>query len=435
MIEKIKNLLHSKSIKNSGWIIGDQVFQMGLQLIVGMITARYLGPSNYGTLSYTASFITFFVSIATLGMEGVVIKKLIEHPDEEGLYLGSSIVFRIFSSIFSILSVSLVVYVLNPEEPIKLLLVFVQSIQLIFKAGKILDSWFQRHLLSKYSSLGSMLSCVAVSAYKIYLLAAGKSIVWFAFSNSISEAVIICIMIYAYKKAGGQKLRYSFTIGKEILHESYHFIISGLMVAIYGQMDRIMLGQMLNDTAVGLYSTATTICGMWIIIPTAFINSFQPIIMEEKNNGNEKKYILRLEQLYSSIIWMCIIVALLVGLLSKPVIYILYGSAYLKAAEPLAISIWYETFAMIGSARGIWILCENKNKYVKYYLFMGTIANLILNATLIPIYGMNGAAFATLITQIITSLIAPLFFKETRIHTKLVLDAFLLKWYWGKEYK
>ena len=209
MLEKIKNLLHSKSIKNSGWIIGDQVFQMGLQLIVGMITARYLGPSNYGTLSYTASFITFFVSIATLGMEGVVIKKLIEHPDEEGLYLGSSIVFRIFSSIFSILSVSLVVYVLNPEEPIKLLLVFVQSIQLIFKAGKILESWFQRHLLSKYSSLGSMLSCVAVSAYKIYLLATGKSIVWFAFSNSISEAVILCIMIYAYKKAGGQKLRYS----------------------------------------------------------------------------------------------------------------------------------------------------------------------------------------------------------------------------------
>lgn len=435
MLEKIENLLHSKSIKNSGWIIGDQIFQMGLQLIVGMITARYLGPSNYGTLSYTASFITFFISISSLGMEGVVIKKLIEHPDEEGLYLGSSIVFRIFSSIFSILSVSLVVYVLNPDEPIKLLLVFVQSVQLIFKAGKILESWFQRHLLSKYSSLGSMLSCVAVSTYKIYLLATGKSIVWFAFSNSISEAVILCIMIYAYKKAGGQKLRYSFSTGKEILHESYHFIISGFMVAIYGQMDRIMLGQMLNDTVVGLYSTATTICGMWVIIPTAFINSFQPIIMEEKNNGNEKKYILRLEQLYSSIIWMCIIVALLVGLLSKPIIYILYGSAYLKAAEPLAISIWYETFAMIGSARGIWILCENKNKYVKYYFFVGTIANLILNATLIPIYGMNGAAFATLITQIITSLIAPLFFKETRIHTKLVLDAFLLKWYWGKEYK
>ena len=115
MIGKIKKLLKSKSIKNSGWIIGDQIFEMALQLIVGMITARYLGPANYGTLSYTASFVTFAVSIATLGMDGVVIKKLIDHPDEEGLYLGSSMVFRLISSIVSIISVSLIVFILNPS--------------------------------------------------------------------------------------------------------------------------------------------------------------------------------------------------------------------------------------------------------------------------------------------------------------------------------
>ena len=433
MIGKIKKLLKSKSIKNSGWILGDQIFEMALQLIVGMITARYLGPANYGTLSYTASFVTFAVSIATLGMDGVVIKKLIDHPDEEGLYLGSSMVFRLISSIVSIISVSLIVFILNPSEQIKVILVFVQSIQLTFRAVKILESWFQRHLISKYSSIGSMLSCVAVSIYKIYLLATGKSVIWFAFSNSVTEAVIVAVMWISYKKVGGQKLSFSFKVGKEILHESYHFIISGLMVAIYSQMDRVMLGQMVNDTAVGLYSVATTIVGMWIIVPTAVINSFQPIVMEAKHSGNEKLYITRLEQLYSAIIWMCIIASIGVSLLAKPVIYILYGKAYLDASEALKISMWYETFAMIGSARGIWILCENKNKYVKHYLLVGTIVNLILNAVLIPIYSINGAAFATLVTQVVTSLIAPLLFKETRIHTKLVLDSFILKWYWGKE--
>ena len=433
MIEKIKELLKSKSIKNSGWIIGDQVFEMGLQLIVGMITARYLGPANYGTLSYTASFVTFFTSIATLGMDGVVIKKLIDHPDEEGLYLGSSMVFRIISSILSIISVSIIVFILNPAEELKVILVFVQSIQLTFKAIKVLESWFQRHLLSKYSSIGSMLSCVVVSAYKIYLLATGKSVIWFAFSNSVTEAVIVLVMWISYKKVGGQKLSYSFKVGKEILYESYHFIISGLMVAIYSQMDRVMIGQMIDDTAVGLYSVATTIVGMWIIIPTAVINSFQPIVMEAKHSGNEKLYITRLEQLYSAIIWMCIIVSVGVGLLAKPIIHILYGEAYLGAANSLKIAIWYETFAMIGSARGIWILCENKNKYVKYFFLIGTIVNLILNAVLIPIYSIEGAAFATLVTQIVTSLIAPLLFKETRIHTKLVLDSFTLKWYWGNK--
>ena len=432
ILSKAKSLLNSKSIKNSGWIIGQQIFQMALQLIVGIFTARYLGPSNYGSLNYTASFVTFFTSIATLGMDGVVIKKLVEHPDDEGLYLGSSMGLRFIASVFSIISVSLIVFILNPSQPIKLVLVFLQSFQLSFKAIEILDSWFQRHLKSKYVSIGKMLACITVSAYKFFLLATAKNIVWFAFSNSLTNGVVMLVEIYFYKKDNGQKLKFNFKIGKEILYESYHFIISGLMVAIYGQMDRIMIGQMLTDTDVGLYTTATAICGMWIFIPTAVISSFQPVIMETKKYQSHESYILKLEQLYSAIIWLCILVSCFVVLLAKPVILVLYGKQYIGAVTTLQIAIWFETFSMIGTARGIWILCENKNKYVKYYLFIGVIVNLILNAVMIPAIGINGAALATLVTQITTSLISPLFFKETRIHTKLVLDALIFKWYWKK---
>ena len=427
---KIKEILNSKSIKNSGWIIGQQIFQMLLQLIIGVITARYLGPSNYGALNYTASFIVFFTSIATLGMDGVIIKKLIEHPGKEGIYLGSSMGLRLISSILSILSILIVVCYLNPSEPIKLTLAFLQSFQLSFKSIQILDSWFQRHLQSKYVSIGKMIACIIVSSYKVFLLITSKSILWFAFTNSLTDLIIAFIEYYFYKKEKGQKLCFKLNIGKEILRESYHFIISGLMVAIYGQMDRIMLGQMLNDKAVGYYTTATAIGGMWIFIPVAIINSFQPSIMETKNNDLEKNYILRLQQLYSLIIWMSIFVSFIVVLLAKPAILILYGSDYLGAVGALKIVIWYETFSMIGTARGIWILCENKNRYVKYYLCIGAVANLLLNSLLIPKFGINGAAYATLITQIITSLIAPLLFKATKIHTKLVIEAFLFKWYW-----
>ena len=79
-----KRLANSKGMRNSFWIIGEQVFQMFVSLIVGMLSARYLGPGNYGSLNYTASLVSFFSAISTLGMEGVVVKKLIEHPNEEG---------------------------------------------------------------------------------------------------------------------------------------------------------------------------------------------------------------------------------------------------------------------------------------------------------------------------------------------------------------
>ena len=142
---------------------------------------------------------------------------------------------------------------------------------------------------------------------------------------------------------------------------------------------------------------------------------------------------MRLTQLYSAIIWLCLFVSIFVCVFAGLAIRILYGADYLGAVSSLRISIWCETFTMIGTARGIWILCENKNKYVKYFLLVGAVVNLILNSLLIPWIGIEGAAIATLITQMTTSLLAPLLFKGTRAHTKIVIDAFLCRWYFRKD--
>ena len=427
-----KKIFKSKNIKNSIWIIGEQVFQMIISLVVGILSARYLGPTNYGSLNYTASFVSLFLSFASLGMEGVIIKRFVDEPNKEGEYIGSCIVFRIISSCLCILSITFIIYFLNPSEPIKIFLAILQSIQLVFRSFYILDYWFQRHLKSRYVSIGKMVACLCVSAYKIFLLIAQKNILWFAFSNSLSEIIIAFFLYFFYKRQNSQKLSYKTSTGLSVLKDSFHFIISDLMVAIYSQMDKIMIGKMMLDTDVGYYTTAIGICAMWAFIPNAIIFSFRPMIMEIKKSGNELLYKKRLTQLYSGIIWICIFISCLICIFAEPIIGILYGKEYYGAVAPLRIAIWFETFAMIGNARSIWIICERKNKYVKYYLAIGAFVNLILNFFMIKKMGIEGAALATLITQITTSIIAPLFFKETRIHSKIVFDAFFCKWLFNK---
>lgn len=432
LINKIKGAFKNKAIKNSFWIIGEQVFQMIVSLIIGVLSARYLGPSNYGTLNYTASFISFFTSLATLGLDGVVIMKIIAHPEKEGEFLGTSIFFRLISAFISSVLILVLIYIINGYDLLLLSLAAVQSLQLVVMAFNIFDVYFQRHLKSKYVSIAKMLACIIVASYRIYLLATQKSVVWFAFSNTFTYLIIAIVLIFAYKREKGKKLSLNTKTGFSVLAESYHFILSGLMVAIYGQMDKIMLGSMLSETTVGFYTAAATICTMWIFVPTAIINSFRPIIMELKSKGDEKEYLIRLQQLYSAIIWLCLIVSFLVFLFGNLIVNILYGSGYIESVKILKLLIWSETFSMIGTARGIWIISEKKNKYTKYYLAIGSIVNLILNFLLIPHYGASGAAFATLITQITTSIIAPLFFKGTRAHSKIVMEAFICKWYFKK---
>ena len=425
--------LGSKEVKNTGWLVGEQVFQMLLSLVVGVLSARYLGPSNYGTLNYTLSFVTFFVSIATLGMDSIVIKKMVESPDKEGELLGSCILLRFLSSVLSTITIGIVVFLLNLSEPWKVGLALIQSGQLIFRSFHLFESWFQRYSKSKYISISKMVASVLVSGYKIFLLVTAKDIVWFAFSNVMLEGISIPIFWAFYKKEKGQKLTVNFATGKEVLSQSYHFILSGLMVAIYSQMDKMMIGGMMSDGDVGLYTTALTICSMWIFVPTAIINSFQPKIFELKEKGDEEAYLAQLKKLYTVIIWLCLIVSLIVTIFADLGVQILYGEAYAGASGVVKLAIWSEVFSMIGVSRGVWIVSEGRQKYVKYLLLFGAITNLILNFALIPVMGIYGAALATVVTQIVANVIAPLFFKDTRDFPKYVWQAFILQPFWKKK--
>jgi len=425
--------LKNKEVNNAGWIIGERIVQMILSFFVSILSARYLGPDNYGSLNYTASFITFFSSIATLGMDGVIIKKMIECPENEGNLLGGAIVLRFASSAICSTVVVCIVAFLNPGDYEKLILVSLQSLQLLFQTVNILDSWFQRYLKSKYISIAKALASVIVMGYKLWLLATAKSVVWFAFSNSLTSIVVALVLFAFYKKDKSPALKADVRSGLCILKDSYHYILSGVMVALYSQMDKVMIGKMLSDTFVGLYTTGTAIGSMWIFVPTAIINSFRPSILALRQAGQMESYHKRLRQLYSCIIWLCIGVSIIIFALAPFIISVLYGASYMGAVRTLRISIWIETFAMIGTARGIWILAENKNKFVKYYLAIGLGTNLLLNLLFIPHFGIEGAAGATLITQITTSLIAPLCFRATKEHTKIVWEAFCCTWLFKKK--
>lgn len=418
--------LRNKEANNAGWIIGEQVFQMMISLVIGILSARYLGPANYGLINYTASFVNFILPVATLGMDGVIIKKMIAKPEDEGVYLGGCILYRLISAFLCAVSVIVIVWVLNPNDMLMLSLIALQSIQLFFRAFHILDSWFQRYLKSKYVSIAKMAACVLVASYRIYLLVTEKDVRWFALSNSLTAVVIMVVLYVAYNKNRSQKITLNIAAGRDVLKDSYHFILSGLMAAIYSQMDKVMLGEMVSSEAVGLYVTAASLCTMWLFVPTAIIQSLRPGILELKQRRNEKRYLQRLQQLYAIIIYLCACVSVIIFLFGDFAVNLLYGDAYAGATGALKILIWSEVFSMIGTARGVWILAEHKNKYVKYYLGMGAVLNLILNSMLIPCFGIKGASFATLVTQIFTCLIAPLCFKETRMHTKIVLQAMVV---------
>ena len=103
-----------KFLGNSGWMIGQQVYYMLLSLVIGSLSARYLGPSNYGIINYGSSIISFFSIICKLGLDGVIINEMIKTPEKQGTYLGTALAMRLITSISSFFMVWAFVGIMEP---------------------------------------------------------------------------------------------------------------------------------------------------------------------------------------------------------------------------------------------------------------------------------------------------------------------------------
>lgn len=413
-------LKKNSTSKNALWIISCKIVQSLLGLIVGMLSARYLGPSNYGLINYASSIVAFLLPIVQLGFRSTMVREIIDNPNKEGEIVGTSLFFNVLSSIACIIGMCVFVYVSNRGEPTTLIVCALYSLCLLAQALEMIQYWFQAKLISQYTALTGLMAYIVVTGYKIILLLTKKSIYWFAVSNAIDYFVIAIVLIVIYCRLSDQKMKVSFKCFCKMFVNSKCFIVSSLMVTVFAQTDRIMLKAMVSEEAVGIYSAAVTCAGLTSFVFAAIIDSFRPIVFENKRIS-ENSYENSIVLCYSVVIYLSLVQSLICTAFSNPIILTLYGEDYSASADVLRLVVWYTTFSYFGPIRNIWMLAERKQKYLWIINLSGAIMNVILNAVLIPVMGIMGAALASLITQIFANVVVGFIMKSIRYNNCLMI--------------
>ena len=410
----------NKIFTNAKWIILCKVVQSLLQLLIGMLTARYLGPSNYGLINYAKSVVAFVGPFTQLGLNATLVRELIDTPEKEGEIMGTSLLMGMVSSISCMFLVAGFVSVVNRTEPQTIAVCILYSISLVFQAMELIQYWFHSTLQSKYPSMMMLCAYVVVSAYKIFLLASGKSIYWFAVVYSIEYGTIALSLFVIYGRQGKQKLSASFAMAKRLFSKSRYYILSSLMVTLFQNTDHIMLKTMSGDVENGFYTAAITSAGVCQFVYAAIIDSARPVILAAQKTDS-LKYEKNIARLYSIIIYMAIAQGIVFTLFAKQIVGILYGKDYLPTVPVLQILVWYIAFSQMGRIRNIWILAEEKQKLLWRINLLGALMNIALNYFLIPVWGASGAAFASFVTQVFANFILGFLLKPLRPNNRLLL--------------
>lgn len=395
-------------------MFAEQVLRIIAGLFVGIYVARYLGPEQFGIYSYAAAFVALFGAIAGLGLNGIVVRDLVNHPQERDVYLGTAFWLKLCGALLTLGLVAVTVQFTGNDTTTKLY-IFIIASGLIFQSFDVVDYYFQSKVLSKYVSMARLIQLALSSVLKLYFIFVQADLLWFVLVSLIDQVSIALALAFAWwqQKLGNFFGRFELVTAKAMLRNSWPLILSGIAVTLYMRIDQIMIKEMLGEREVGLYSAAVKLSEAWYFVPVIITTSLFPAIVNAKKISQDLYY-QRMQRLCTLMTWLAIAVALPMTFMADWLVSLLYGHHYREAGSVIAIHIWGAVFVFLGIASGVFFTAENFTRKPLYRTALGAVSNMLLNLALIPSYGINGAAVATVLSQFVANYLYDLFDSSTR---------------------
>jgi len=404
--------------------MAEKIIRMGLSLLVSIYVVRYLGPERFGVLSFALSFVGLFTAISGLGLDGVIVRNLVEKPEQRDVILGTAFILKVLGALLMWLSIlAAIPFTINDNNANVLIAIIAFSA--IFQSFNVIDFFNQAAVQARYTVKSQLIQLLVSGSLQIIFVLKFAPLVWFAWIYVIDAAILAFGLWVGYKFRNKKifKWQWSFLEAKKLLIDSWPLVFAGVVVSIYMKIDQVMIKEMLGTQAVGYYAAAVKLSEAWYFIPMAICSSLFPAVVEAKKN-NQQLFIKRIKLLYFTVFWLAFVVALPVTFVSPWIIDLFYGSSYVQSAKVLQIHIWAGLFVALGVASSSWLLSENLQKLSLYRTLIGSIINVGLNIILIPSYGIEGAALATLISYAVATFTLVIF-KQSRQHSWVMIKAVL----------
>lgn len=410
---------------NTNWLFAEHLFRALVTLLIGILLARYLGPTKFGTYSLIIALYSILHALSKLGLDAILVRDFVNNEESEKNILSTSFWLKVSFSIFLVTIIS-AVFVLNNKDSMNNFYMLIMSFVLIFQSFDVIQFYLEAKVLGKVIATCKFFQVIISAAVKIFLIYIEADLYLF-FLVFILDAFVISIAFVTVLRRNAYSLLpkyFRIEIAKKLISDSLPLIISALAVIVYIRIDQIMLNYFFGNYEVGIYSVAVKLSEAMYFIPVIITTSIFPAIIDAKRKSTTF-YIQSMQILYTALAWLAIFVSIIIFVSSDFLINFLFGDKYAQSADVLKIHALSMAFVFIGVAFEKYLINENLTMISLKRTLTGAISNIILNIFLIPKMGVNGAALATLISQFVANFMYDLFDRRLHIQLKLKAKAFL----------
>ncbi len=392
-------------VVNSIWLFAEQALRLIAGFLVGVYVARYLGPTQFGTLSYSLAFVALFGAVARLGLDAVVIRELIANPERRSVLLGTAFWLKVAGALVALLLIAVSIGLASTPENVRVYVIVI-GCGLAMQAFDVVDLDFQARSLPKYAAICRMYQLAISSSVKLVLVATQAELWAFVAVSLLDQLVLAAAFVIAMRRMEGVARffrRFDMEAARQLFSAAAPLAVAALMVAVYMRVDQLLIMELLGVRAVGIYAAASNLTEALYIVPTVVASSFFPAILYARPSAT--LYQARLSSLYKATLGFGVASALLVSAGSDMIVRLLYGPQFAEAAPVLAVHVWTLIVVCLSAVLGKWLVAEALQSLVPRMTLVAMIVNIAMILVLVPAFGLVGAAAAACVAQIVPALL------------------------------
>ena len=393
------------------WLFFERIIKLLISLFATAYMARTLGTEGYGALSYVHGLVLMVSSIANVGMDSLLIREVEKNPSSEIYIVRNSFILKF--SFLMLGALGLWVYLSQTGSLAELQILPIFIIVLFLSIFQIIEFYFLSKSLSKYSVWAWLLGSMISNVLKIIGLRLGFGLVFLSWCFLIESLIVGLVLFGFYRK---QSL---ISLTKPEPSWWHHYIksamplaLASISVILYMRIDQVMIREMMGVSFVGLYAAAIKLSEFTYFIPIALTASYMPKWSSLKKNSDEM--FSSVEKVTSLLILLSLSISVIGLLLGDYIILGIFGDGYRESSLTLKIHLLSSSFVFLGVVTTKVLILGGLEKLVLKRSIIGSGLNVVLNLFFIPMWGLEGAAFATLISQAYLGLFSLVFFKESR---------------------
>jgi len=385
--------------KNMAVLFLARIISMLFGFFYVMYTARYLGPANYGILSFALALNGIFGVVANFGLDPLTVREVARDKSIASKYLANGIVLKLLFGALTFLIVFAVVNFLGYPELTKKVVYIVTISTIIAGLNNLFNDVYQAFERMEFMAIGQILQSVLSLVFAITAIKLGLNVVDFAGIYLIVNLITLCYhVVVTTLKFLKPKVEVELGFWRRIVREAWPFALTAVFVSIYYWIDSVMLSYMKGDEVVGWYNAAYRLMLIFLIVPSIFNLAIFPT-MSRLYVQSKKDLKYTFEQYLRYMIMLGLPLGVGVTLFARLIILLIYGTEYEASIKPLQILVWSAVFIYLSSPFSRVLEVVGKQSLITKITALGALLNVSLNLVFIPKFSLYGASFTTALTE------------------------------------